>query len=215
MPRPKKFNYDSNDFYDEILALAMQGLNDAEIADALSDRFGVSLSPAVFCTMKNGNYDKWNEKENRIRSERLAKVLERGRRKINAIVEGAWLKSGLGGKKIKTKTTIYSKYRCKCKGTDKSCKKCHGTGWVVSKELATVEETEQELAPNPQVLATWKYHHDPDWRKIEQKQKEDESVSNAPPVVNVQVVTKDESLLNLQDKMVSLKKDEKADEDTV
>ena len=35
MARPKKFDYDSDDFYDEILALSMQGLTDAEIADAL------------------------------------------------------------------------------------------------------------------------------------------------------------------------------------
>ena len=33
MARPKKFDYDSDDFYDEILALSMQGLTDAEIAD--------------------------------------------------------------------------------------------------------------------------------------------------------------------------------------
>lgn len=70
MPKPK-FDYDGNDFYDEILALAMQGLTDAEIADALADRFGVSLSPEVFCTMKNGNYDNWTEKQNQERSARL------------------------------------------------------------------------------------------------------------------------------------------------
>ena len=42
MARPKKFDYDSGDFYDEILALAMQGFTDAEIADMLVDKFGVS-----------------------------------------------------------------------------------------------------------------------------------------------------------------------------
>lgn len=34
MARPKKFDYDSDDFYDEILALSMQGLTDAEIGIA-------------------------------------------------------------------------------------------------------------------------------------------------------------------------------------
>ena len=43
MARPRKFDYDSDDFYDEILALAMQGFTDAEIADMLVDKFGVSL----------------------------------------------------------------------------------------------------------------------------------------------------------------------------
>ena len=104
MARPKKFDYDSDDFYDEILALSMQGLTDAEIADALDDKFGVSLSPEVFNCMKNGNYDKWSDEENERRSARLAKVLARGRRKINSIVRGAYLKAALGGKKIKNKT---------------------------------------------------------------------------------------------------------------
>ena len=54
MARPKKFDYDSDDFYDEILALAMQGFTDAEIADMLVDKFGVSLDPETFTNMKNG-----------------------------------------------------------------------------------------------------------------------------------------------------------------
>ena len=73
MARPKKFDYDSDDFYDEILALSMQGLTDAEIADALDDKFGVSLSPEVFNCMKNGNYDKWSDEENERRSARAEK----------------------------------------------------------------------------------------------------------------------------------------------
>ena len=74
MARPKKFDYDSDDFYDEILALSMQGLTDAEIADALDDKFGVSLSPEVFYCMKNGNYEAWSDEENKRRSARLSKV---------------------------------------------------------------------------------------------------------------------------------------------
>ena len=85
MARPKKFDYDSDDFYDEILALAMQGLTDAEIADSLADKFGQSLSPEVFSTMKNGCYANWTEKENQRRSARFNKVLARGRRKITSI----------------------------------------------------------------------------------------------------------------------------------
>ena len=53
MARPKKFDYDSDDFYDEILALSMQGLTDAEIADALDDKFGVSLRRNP-CTLHAG-----------------------------------------------------------------------------------------------------------------------------------------------------------------
>lgn len=52
MARPKKFDYDSDDFYDEIIGIAMQGLTDAEIADSLADKFGVALFPEAFSSMK-------------------------------------------------------------------------------------------------------------------------------------------------------------------
>lgn len=162
MARPQKFDYDSDDFYDEILALSMQGLTDAEIADALGDKFVVSLSPEVFCCMKNGNYDKWTEEENERRSEKLAKVLARGRRKILAVVRGAYLKAALGGKKIKSKTTVKRKMKI--------------DGVYTEDEEIQVSETEQELPYNVQALATFMYHHDPEWRKIERKQDEDNSL---------------------------------------
>lgn len=98
-------------YYDENIALAMQGLTDAEIADSLADKFGVSLSPDVFSTMKNGCYANWTEKENQRRSARFNKVLARGRRKITSIVRGAYLKGALGGKKIKSKTVLRRKLR--------------------------------------------------------------------------------------------------------
>lgn len=162
MARPKKFDYDSDDFYDEILALAMQGLTDAEIADNLGDKFGVSLSPEVFCTMKNGNYAQWSKKENQTRSERLNKVLARGRRKINSIVRGAYLKAALGGKKVKSKTVVSRKVRIDGVYTD-------------DEEIQT-SETEQELPYNIQAMTTWLYHHDEEWRKVERKQDDDEDV---------------------------------------
>ena len=111
MARPPKFDYDSDDFYDEILALSMQGLTDAEIADALEDKFKTSLSPERFNCMKNGTYEAWSEKENERRSARLCKVLARGRRKINSIVRGAYLKAALGGKKLKNKSTTTRRMR--------------------------------------------------------------------------------------------------------
>jgi len=80
MPRRPKFDYDGDDFYDEVLALAMQGMTDAEIADALADKLGDSLSPERFNCMKNGTYEAWTEEENKQRGERLCKVLARGRR---------------------------------------------------------------------------------------------------------------------------------------
>lgn len=156
MARPPKFDYDSDDFYDEILALAMQGLNDAEIADALGDRFGQSLDPETFNCMKNGNYINWSDEENERRSARLIKVLARGRRKTTSLVRGAYLKGALGGKKVKSKTVVTRKLRVDGVYTD-------------DVEIQT-SETETEMPYNMQALATWLYHHDPEWRKVQRKQ---------------------------------------------
>lgn len=161
MARPRKFDYDGDDFYDEILALAMQGMTDAEIADALQDRFGESLDPEVFSTMKNGCYANWTEEENARRSERLNKVLARGRRKTTTLVRGAYLKAALGGKKIKSKTVVRRRLKVDGAYTD-------------DEEIQT-SETETELPYNVQALATWLYHHDPEWRKVQRKQDTDAS----------------------------------------
>ena len=164
MARPRKFDYDSDDFYDEILALAMQGLNDAEIADALQDKFGESLDPETFNCMKNGNYINWSKKENERRSARFIKVLARGRRKTTSLVRGAYLKAALGGKKVKTKTTVRRRLRVDGVYTD-------------DEEIQT-SETETEMPYNVQALATWLYHHDPEWRKVQRKQ--DAEASDVP-----------------------------------
>lgn len=170
MARPKKFDYDSDDFYDEILALSMQGLTDAEIADSLD------LSPEAFCCMKNGNYEAWSDEENERRSARLFKVLTRGRRKILGIVRGRYLKTALGGLKVKSITKRYVQDRCPCGGNDKECPECGGTGWIVITDKAIMQENETELPPNMQALSTWLYHHDEEWRKVEKKQEDEEDV---------------------------------------
>lgn len=156
MARPPKFDYDSDDFYDEILALSMQGLNDAEIADALGDKFGQTLNPDVFGSMKNGNYAQWTEEENQRRSERLNRVLARGRRKTTSLVRGAYLKAALGGKKIKTRTVVTRRLKL--------------DGMYTDDEEIQTSETETEMPYNIQALATWLYHHDPEWRKVQRKQ---------------------------------------------
>lgn len=161
MARPKKFDYDSDDFYDEILALSMQGLTDAEIADALGEKFAQSLTPEVFSTMKNGCYANWSEEENERRSDRLNKVLARGRRKTTSVVRGAYLKAALGGKKVKTRTVVTRRLRV--------------DGMYTDDEEIQTSETETEMPYNVQALATWLYHHDPEWRKVQRKQDTDAS----------------------------------------
>ncbi len=161
MARPPKFDYDADDFYDEILALSMQGFCDAEIADALEDKFGESLDPDVFGSMKNGKYANWTDEENERRSARINRVLARGRRKVNGIVRGVYLKAALGKVKTKGKSVTRRKLRIGGEYTD-------------DEEIQTTE-SEQQLAPNMQALATWLYHHDPEWRKVERRLDEDAS----------------------------------------
>lgn len=162
MAKPKH-DYNSEDFYQEIYGYAFNGMNDAEIADALD------LEPEVFCRMKAGSYQSWGEKENEEYSKRIGQVLSRARNKINSIVRGAYLKGALGGKKVKSKTNVTRRVKLP-------------DGTLSDIEDVQSSETEQELAPNMQALATWLYHHDKEWRKIERKQ--DEGSSDVPQDIN-------------------------------
>jgi hypothetical protein len=175
MAKPKH-DYDNIDFFKRIEALAMNGYTDDEIANELD------LSREVFGCMKNGNYENWTEDENKRRGEQITNVLAHGRTRINALVRSAYLKGAFGGKKTKSKIVKYVQEKCDCMGMDKHCPKCGGTGWVVLTDKAVVQEGETELPPNMQALATWMYHHDPEWRKVERKL--DEEASDIPTDIN-------------------------------
>lgn len=182
MAKPK-FNYDGEDFYKEIYALAMQGLNDGEIAYALGDNLGVvldddgrvigeseikGLGPDTFAQMKNGQYKGWTEEENERRGKRISKELAHGRAKVLGIVRGRYLKAALGGIKIKGKVTR---------------KRYNVINGQADLDNMVMEETnsESETAPNMQALANFLYHHDPQFRNI---QKGIEEGENIPPVKN-------------------------------
>ena len=168
-----KFDYDGQEFYQEIFALAFQGFNDAEIADGLGDKFGKTLNPSIFNKMKNGNYDGWTEEENKRRSEIICQAITRARRKTNAIVRGRYLKMALGGIKTKNTTKRFLQYQCDCNG-DINCPKCGGTGYITSTTKAVVQETECETAPSLQALSTWLYNHDAEWREMVQGKKNED-----------------------------------------
>ena len=167
MAKPK-FNYDGEDFYKEIYALAMQGLIDSEIAYSLGDNLGVAededgnikennikgLTPEVFSKMKNGNYEGWTKEENERRSKRISQELAHGRAKVLGIVRGRYLKAALGGIKIK--------------GSVKR-QRYNVINGIPDKQNMIMEETESvsETAPNMQALANWLYHNDTEFRNIQ------------------------------------------------
>ena len=97
------------------------------------------------------------EKKSEIKE--LTDVLARGRATINAAVRAKFLAMAMGG--IKTKSTTTRKLR-------------DDMGHYTDEE--EIQTTEVELAPNLQAMSTWLYHHDEEWRKIEQKQDEEADI---------------------------------------
>ena len=149
--RPRKFDYDSDEFVQEIFALAFNGLSNNEIADGLEAHFGVSLAPSTFKKMLNGRYENWTPEENERRSARYKSYIERARRKTNSLVRGRFLKMALGGIKTKHVSTVKRRLRIDGQLTD-------------NEEIQTTTQ-EIESAPSLQALSTWLYHFDPEWRK--------------------------------------------------
>lgn len=157
-----KFDYDSDDFYDEIKNLAMQGMTDGEIADSLSEKFGLSLTPGTFCEMKNGNYTLWDKNTQLVRSQRITESIAQGKRRTTAILRGAYLKAALGGKRLHNKsTTIVSLY-----DTD---------GNKVGERETQRVESENEMAPNLQAISALLYNYDPEWRSLRRGDPDDEN----------------------------------------
>lgn len=143
-----KHNYDSGEFLRKVFELAMRGFTDAEIANELD------LSPESFCLMKNGNYKGWSKKDNERRSKAISQELARGRLKVTAIVRGAYLKAAIGGRMLKNKHVTKRRLRLQ-------------DGTLTDDEEIQTVESEIEQPPNMQALSNWLYHHDPEWRNVD------------------------------------------------
>ena len=195
MSAQKKFDYDGEDFYKAIANLASRDYTDREIAlnigaeirsiiearnnqridefegddfDSLklesTDEIPDSLNPEVFSRMKNGEYDGWGEQENKLRSMLICQALSQARVKLSLLYKGVYDKLAMGKWKTKTVTTVVRD------GFDKDGNKVNDT---------TVTTTEQELPPNMQALSTWRFNHDPEFRKtLQQMKKMDVSVED-------------------------------------
>ena len=193
MSAEKKFDYDGQDFYTAIGNLASRDFNDYEIAmhlgeevrriiegrnnkiidDAetpddivLEDTENIpnGLAPEVFSRMKNGNYDKWTEQENKLRSMLIGQALSQARVKLSLLYKGVYDKLAMGKWKTKTTTKV-----------EKNTINKEGTPYTET----TTTITEQELPPNMQALTTWRFNHDPEFKKtLQQMKKMDVSVED-------------------------------------
>lgn len=215
MSAQKKFDYDGRDFYTAIGNLASRDFNDNEIAmhigeevrrvieeknnrlideaedeiPELQDTEGIpdSLSPEVFSRMKNGIYEGWDEQENKLRSMLISQALSQARVKLNLLYKGVYDKLAMGKWKCKTTTTVE-------KNT------VNKDGQPYTETVTTV--TEQELPPNMQAISTWRFNHDPDFRKtLQQMKKMDVSVEDKTiDKINVNIVYNKKEDTELQEK---------------
>jgi len=218
MSASKKFDYDGEDFYKAISNLASRDYTDREIAlnigaeirsivearnnQRIDDYEGDdinglnlesteeipdSLNPEVFSRMKNGEYDGWGEQENKLRSMLICQALSQARVKLSLLYKGVYDKLAMGKWKTKTVTTVVRD------GFDKEGNKVNDT---------TVTTTEQELPPNMQALSTWRFNHDPEFRKtLQQMKKMDVSVEDKTiDKINVNIVYNKKEDTELQEK---------------
>lgn len=126
----------------------------------------------------------------------ISEALTRARAQINSIVRQKYLAIGLGG--LKTKAITRRKIEIDGELTDGD----------------VIQETETELPPNPNVLATWLFNHDEEWRQKTIDGKKLDVTSNGE-TVGVQLVfaetplsTKDlEEIKNIQNGNSSTEED--------
>ena len=216
MGASKKFDYDGEDFYKAIGNLAARDFNDYEIAMHLgeeirsiirernnrvideaetpddivledTENIPEGINPEVFSRMKNGIYDKWTEQENKLRSMLIGQALSQARVKLNLLYKGVYDKMAMGKWKTKTVTTVVRD------GFDKEGNKVNDT---------TVTTTEQELPPNMQALSTWRFNHDPEFRRtLQQMKKMDVSVEDKNiGKINVNIMYNKKEDTELQEK---------------
>ena len=139
--RKPKFDYTGAEFLNQISSLASKGYTDKEIA------YSIGLNGSTFSEKKSEHPE-------------IAEALSRARAHTNTIVRAAFLKTALGGRIVRT--TQYVQKRCECKGQDKECPICDGTGWITPDQHKVVTET--ELAPNLMAQQRWLMNYDTEWK---------------------------------------------------
>jgi len=210
-PGPKeKFDYEDPVFYETIQELASAGYSDASIAYGLADKFGKSLTPESFSRFKNETNDNGEPTQRNIL---INQALTRGRSGILQAARSTYYQMALGQRKTSIVRRNAVQKRCPCcfendmtpKG---DCTRCGGTGWYYLTDKVITEESEMEIAPNMQALATFLYNNDPEWREniLRKKREEAEAAaaggdsSGLPTAVNIRITYNQKEDLALQEK---------------
>ena len=177
MGRKPKFDYTGEEFLNKISEYARKGYTDREIA------FAIGMNETYF-------YEKKAEHSE------ISEALTSARSQLNSIVRAAFLKSALGGKKVRT--CKYIQRRCECKGQNPKCPICDGEGWITPEQHR--EMIESELPPNPLMQEHWLRNYDPDFRK-RMKGEDDESVSDTVEGYDIKVTFNKAEDLELQERI--------------
>lgn len=145
----------TEEVYEAICKLAIQGQLDEEIAYSLGDMFPdlKYLTAEEFEKIKKGTCRKIAEEERKKVSESVRLALDKGHKRTNALVRGRYLKTSLGGIKVHSKTVV--------------TKHLVVDGQQTEDVNVETRETEQELGPNLSGLGVWLHHYDADWRRRE------------------------------------------------
>lgn len=182
----KKFDYDGKDFYEAIGNLAGRDYDDNEIATFLGEEIRAimkkryedqidtaenpdevpeepdydavpdGLAVEVFSRMKNGNYDQWNEQENKLRSMLINQVLDRARGTLRLVNKSVYDRLALGKIKVKSTTEV-----------ERNTVNREGEPFTETTKTTTT----QEIPPNLQALTMWRWHHDPEFKKAMREMK--------------------------------------------
>lgn len=210
-PGPKeKFDYEDPVFYETIQELASAGYSDASIAYGLADKFGKSLTPESFSRFKNETNDNGEPTQRNIL---INQALTRGRSGILQAARSTYYQMALGQRKTSIVRRNAVQKRCPCcfendMTPKEDCTRCGGTGWYYLTDKVITEESEMEIAPNMQALATFLYNNDPEWREniLRKKREEAEAAaaggdsSGLPTAVNIRITYNQKEDLALQEK---------------
>lgn len=177
MGRKPKFDYTGEEFLNRISEYAKKGYTDREIACA------IGLSEQKFSERKSQHSE-------------ISEALMGARAQLNSVVRAAFLKSALGGKKVRTYK--YIQKRCECKGQNPKCPICDGEGWITPEQHR--EMIESELPPNPLFQEHWLRNYDPDFRK-RMKGEDEESISESVEGYDIRVSFNHKEDLELQERM--------------
>lgn len=155
-----RYDYESEEFYENIKRLASSGMTDKEIALTLG------FTRIYFSQIKNGRVSvgsEENAEKIKRRSERIKEALRDGRTRITALLHAQYLNVALGKVVTKTKVKRMQEAPCECGGADPNCPECGGTGRVVT-NFGIVQESEIQQPPSLQAITTLLNVFDPDWK---------------------------------------------------